>query len=261
MAAKLPRGAVWGVPRGGAIVAGMLSRFGVDVVSAPSDASLAVDDLIDSGRTAAMVAEKYHLTVVPLVEKQPGEWIVFPWEGTAESDGEELVSRMIQMIGDDTARAGIAETPARVVRSWAELYGGYQTDVTGLLKWFPDNTDEMVVVRGIQFYSTCEHHLLPFYGTVDVGYVPNGAVLGVSKMARLVDAYARRLQIQERLARQVGEALAQADPAPLGVAVRIRGQHLCMMARGVKQQDAVMETNYLTGVFRTDAAARHEFLG
>jgi GTP cyclohydrolase IA len=154
----------------------------------------------------------------------------------------------------------LLETPKRVARSWSELYSGYNANAGDQLKWFEDNTDEMVVVRGVQFYSTCEHHMLPFFGEVDIAYIPNGAILGVSKLARLVEVYARRLQVQERLARQIGEALQDTkENAPLGVAVHMTGKHLCMMARGVKQQQAEMETNYLTGVFRTESATRAEF--
>jgi len=175
-------------------------------------------------------------------------------------NNEQLVRSIIQAIGDDPNRAGMLETPNRVVRSWLELFSGYTNEVD--LKWFKDDTDEMVIVRDIEFFSTCEHHMLPFFGTADVGYIPNGAVVGLSKIARLVDNKARQFQIQERLARDIGNSLQNAltEHPPLGVAVVLRGQHLCMKARGVKQQNAVMETNYLTGVFRKDDSARHEFL-
>ena len=262
LAEQLSRDVVWGVPRGGAVVAGMLTQFGVEVTDDPKAATVAVDDLIDSGRTRDRVRADHGLDTKPLVTDKGDEWVVFPWEGTASADAEELVARMIEYVGDSPARAGMIETPARVVRSWSHLFGGYSVDVPALLKWFPDEADQMVTLRGVQFYSTCEHHGLPFYGTVDIGYIPNGAVVGVSKMARVVDAVSRRYQIQERMTREIGEAMLQtATHQPLGVAVRVRGQHMCMMARGVAQQSATMETTYLTGAFRTEAAARHEFLG
>ena len=173
---------------------------------------------------------------------------------------EQLVKSIIQAIGDDPTRAGMLETPNRVVRSWSELFSGYTNEID--LKWFEDDTDEMVIVRDIEFFSTCEHHMLPFFGTADVGYIPNGAVVGLSKIARLVDNKARQFQIQERLARDIGNSLQNAatEYPPLGVAVVRKGQHLCMQARGVRQQNAVMETNYLTGIFRESISAKQEFL-
>ena len=173
---------------------------------------------------------------------------------------EQLIKFMIEAIGDDPSRAGMLETPNRVVRSWSELFSGYGPKID--LKWFEDDTDEMVIVRDIEFFSTCEHHMLPFFGTADVGYIPNGAVVGLSKIARLVDNHARRFQIQERLARDIGESLqhGSAQYPPQGVAVRLKAQHLCMKARGAKQNNAIMETNYLVGAFRESVAARNEFL-
>ena len=178
-------------------------------------------------------------------------------------EAQEMVRNLIRYIGDDPDRAGMEETPARGVNSWGELFGGYCRSGSDVLKWFEDDTSEMVIVRDIEFFSTCEHHMLPFFGTADVGYIPNGAVVGLSKIARLVDVYARRFQIQERLAREIAEALAVEDgraTAPLGVAVQIRASHLCMQARGVRQLSAKMETNFLTGVFLLEDSARAEFL-
>ncbi len=173
---------------------------------------------------------------------------------------EQIIKAMIEAIGDNPTRAGMLETPNRVVRSWSELFSGYQHEID--LKWFEDDTDEMVIVRDIEFFSTCEHHMLPFFGSADVAYIPNGAVVGLSKIARLVDNHARRFQIQERLARDIGESLQHGSEQypPQGVAVRLRAQHLCMKARGAKQNNAIMETNYLTGAYRNNAAARNEFL-
>ena len=251
---------IWGIPRGGAIVAGLLSARGINVTKDPSEAFIAVDDLIDSGRTENKVKTQFGLDTIALYEKTTNDWIEFPWEEEADTDAQDSIARMIEHIGDDPTRPGMIETPERVVRSWKELFSGYQNNYK--LKWFEDDTDEMVVVREIKFFSTCEHHMLPFFGTADVGYIPNGAVVGLSKIARLVDHFARRFQIQERLARDIGEALAipSFDYAPLGVAVRLRAEHLCMKARGAKQGNAIMETNYLTGAYRDNAAARNEFL-
>ena len=260
----IPSGSVYGIPRGGAIVAGLLELLReVSVVTEPAKADWIVDDLIDSGRTQKKWTEIYKKPVVALLNKQIDKtlgWVEFPWEETADADAADHVTRILDHVGEDVTRDGLIETPDRVVRSWTELFWGYNRDPEEVMKWFKDDTDEMVVVRTVQFYSTCEHHMLPFFGKVDIAYIPDGAILGVSKIARLVDVYARRLQVQERLARQIGDALQNTKTCPpLGVAVHMTGQHLCMMTRGVKQQQAEMETNYLTGVFRTDPAARAEF--
>lgn len=251
---------IWGIPRGGSIVAGLARQWGAIVVADPTEAEVIVDDIIDSGVTAVYYAGSHSVPVVALVDKQTegiGSWVHFPWEEPAEVDAAGSVRRILQYIGEDSRRDGLVESPQRVVRSWDTLYSGYKVTPEDLLKWFDDDTDEMIICKGIQFYSTCEHHLLPFYGKVAIGYLPNGRVIGVSKLARIVNAYARRLQIQERLTRQVGELLL---PHVNGVAVHIEAQHLCMLARGVEQQESSMVTNYLTGSFREKPQTRHEFL-
>ena len=252
---------VWGIPRGGAICAGLARQFGVDIVESPESATIALDDIIDSGATSRAVRADYGLTTVALVDKgreETDDWIHFPWEEPPEQDIGESVRRVIEYLGDDPKRNGLAGTPGRVVRSWATLFEGYDEDAASLLTWFMDDTDEMIICKGIQFYSTCEHHMLPFFGTVAIGYIPDGKVLGISKLARVVNTYARRLQIQERLTRQIGELI---NPFVDGVGVHVEAQHLCMMARGVQQQDSTMVTNYLTGPFRDQPETRTEFLG
>lgn len=253
---------IWGIPRGGAVVAGLAAAHcGSILAEGPSEADLIVDDVIDSGRTRKAHPGPFLALVDKEAEGLMGTWVTFPWEERPEVDAEDLVVRQIEYLGEDVHRDGLRETPARVVRSWDEIYAGYSIDPVAVLKWFRDDTDEMVIARGIRFFSTCEHHLLPFYGYADVGYVPHGAIVGLSKLPRLVDAYARRLQTQEHLARQIGQTLqAAGKPKPLGVAVALRGHHLCAMARGVNQQSMVFETNYLTGVFRELPEARAEFL-
>ena len=176
---------------------------------------------------------------------------------TTKQDIASSVIHIIEYLGDDPNRSGLLETPKRVVKSWDTLFSGYQYNPENDLKWFEDDTDEMVICKGISFFSTCEHHMLPFFGTVAIGYIPNGSVIGVSKLARLVTGYSRRLQIQEQMTRQIGEAL---NPHVLGVGVHVVGQHFCMMARGVNQQHSEMVTNYLTGPFRESAETRSEFL-
>lgn len=261
---------VYGIPRGGSIVTGLLrnARFNVDVVDDPWLADILVDDIIDSGTTKERVLRTYELDTVALINKQDGKdrdaypgWVVFPWEDipgspAKTSSGIDIAVRLLEYIGEDPKRNGLIDTPKRMVKAWDEMLGGYYQNPDDLLTWFIDDTDEMVVLKGIEFYSTCEHHLLPFYGTAAVGYIPTGRVLGISKLARLVDVFARRLQVQERLTRQVGEFLEQHTEH---VAVHVEAVHMCMMARGVKQQGSSLVTNYLTGAFRDKPEARQEF--
>jgi|TARA_R110002020_G_scaffold165056_6_gene352290 GTP cyclohydrolase I len=253
---------VWGIPRGGSIVAGIAHlQLGVPIADSPESATIAIDDIIDSGVTSVALRGRYGLETVALVDKDReglSGWIHFPWEEKPEQDIKESVRRIIQYIGDDSSRDGIIDTPDRVVKSWSTLFGGYEQDASSLLTWFEDDADEMVISKNIQFYSTCEHHMLPFFGTAVVGYIPDGKVLGISKLSRVVRSYARKLQIQERLTRQIGELI---EPHVEGVGVHVEAQHLCMMARGVEQQDSTMVTNYLTGSFKDSPETRAEFLG
>jgi GTP cyclohydrolase I len=178
--------------------------------------------------------------------------------GTA--DTEDLVRELIRRIGDDPDRQGLLDTPKRVVRSWRELFGGYSEDCSAHSRTFTADCDDVVIVDGIDFYSTCEHHMLPFHGHAAVAYVPSdGQVLGVSKVVRLVNAKARRLQIQERIGREVADAIEHACPTK-GVMVVLEATHLCMVARGVKQHHSVMRTSRATGCFRNDDKARAEAL-
>jgi len=250
---------VWGIPRGGSIVAGLARRHGAVVVGTPQEAEVALDDVIDSGATAKSVKARYGLSTLALIDKVVegvDTWIHFPWEEPAETEMADHVTRLMQFWGEETSRDGLIKTPERVVRSWAELYAGYKLKAEDVLTWFDDDTDEMIVVKNITFYSTCEHHLLPFFGTINVGYIPNGAILGASKVGRIAHIYSRRLQVQERLARQIGQSL---EGHVLGVAVNIQAQHFCMMARGINQDTSLLVTNYLTGPFRDKPDARAEF--
>lgn len=172
--------------------------------------------------------------------------------------GKRLVREMIELIGDDPNREGLLDTPDRVVRSWLELFSGYEKNPTDFSRVFEQPCDQMIVLRDIQFYSFCEHHMLPFHGTCHIAYLPsNNRVLGLSKLARLVDVYARRLQIQERLTSQIAEGI-QEMIEPKGVAVFMDAHHLCMMMRGVNQQTASMRTHKLLGVFLEDEKTRAE---
>ena len=160
----------------------------------------------------------------------------------------------------DNLREGLKDTPDRVARAYEYIYGGYDIDVADLITVFKDDhCDEMVVLKDIEFYSMCEHHMLPFYGKAHIAYIPNGKVIGVSKLARILDVYARRLQIQERLGKQVVDALMHYLD-PLGAACYIEAQHLCMKMRGVEKQSSKMVTSSLDGVFKTKPETRAEFL-
>ena len=174
----------------------------------------------------------------------------------------EAVHALLAEIGEDPSREGLAGTPERVRRMYDELTAGYHVDPDALLNGacFNVDYDEMVVVRDIEFFSLCEHHLLPFIGHAHVGYLPRGRVVGLSKIPRIVDMFAKRLQIQERLTVQVAEFLME-RLEPKGVACVVEATHLCTMMRGVKKQEATMVTSSMTGTFRRDARTRAEFMG
>jgi GTP cyclohydrolase I len=174
---------------------------------------------------------------------------------------QDTIRRLLEAIGEDPDRDGLRHTPRRVEDSLRFLTSGYGTNIDDILNGalFSVEYNEMVIVRDIDFYSLCEHHLLPFFGKCHVAYIPEGKVLGLSKLPRIVDAFARRLQVQERLTSQVAETIENAA-APLGVAVVIEATHLCMAMRGVEKQNAVTVTSAMRGVFHRDARTRAEFL-
>lgn len=173
---------------------------------------------------------------------------------------EDLVRQFLLEIGEDPEREGLKKTPGRVDRCWKFLTRGYTQDletvVNGAL--FEAESDDMVIVRDIEFFSMCEHHLLPFFGRCHVGYIPNGRIIGVSKVARIVDMFARRLQVQERLTREISSALSDILDAR-GVGVVMEARHLCMQMRGVEKQNSVMTTSSMLGSFRRELATRNEF--
>lgn len=185
---------------------------------------------------------------------------------------EQAILHIIKSIGDDPDRPGLQDTPARVIRSWQELFRGYGTNVEALFQTFDDHEkyDGIVLCRDIEFMSTCEHHMLPFIGVGHVAYIPgefvdktgaaqHGHVIGLSKLARLLDAYSRRLQMQERIGQQVVASLME-HLQPYGAACILKAKHLCMMCRGVSKQHSEMVTSSVAGVFRDDPAARAELL-
>jgi GTP cyclohydrolase I len=181
--------------------------------------------------------------------------------GLAGASVQDLYRELLRRVGEDPERDGLLRTPERMEKSMAFLTRGYGQTVEEVLHeaLFDVEYDEMVIVKDIEFYSMCEHHLLPFFGKAHVAYVPSGKVIGLSKVARLVDVFARRLQVQERLTRQISDAINEAIH-PQGVAVILEAQHLCMMMRGVEKQSSVTATSAMLGVFKTQQQTRNEFL-
>jgi GTP cyclohydrolase IA len=253
---------IYGVPRGGIPVAYEVAAIhgNAAVVYNVTEADVIVDDIIDSGTTRKRYGEPFYA----LIEKSNDDseaWYVFPWEVDALGSQEDIVIRQLQAIGENPKRDGLLDTPRRVVKSWDDLYSGYKMDPKEILcKQFEneEHYDEMVISREIDFFSSCEHHLMPFFGQVHIAYIPKDKIVGLSKLARLVECFARRLQIQERMTQQIANAIQEClDPA--GVAVYIEGKHLCQSSRGVQKHNAVMVTSALKGVFENQAS-RMEFL-
>jgi GTP cyclohydrolase I len=174
---------------------------------------------------------------------------------------QEIIRQLLAEIGEDPTREGLRDTPQRVERALRFLTGGYTADVDAVLNnaLFTVDYNEMVIVKDIDYYSLCEHHLLPFFGKVHIAYIPNGKVIGLSKIPRLVDVFARRLQIQERMTNQIAETIRDTI-RPLGVAVVCEGTHLCMAMRGVEKQNSFAITSAMLGAFQSDARTRSEFL-
>lgn len=172
-----------------------------------------------------------------------------------------LVRDLLVELGEDPAREGLVKTPQRVAKSLAFLTRGYRQSLKAVVNGakFTSGTNHMVILKDIELYSLCEHHLLPFYGSCAIGYISQGKVLGVSKLARIVDMFARRLQIQERMTEEIANAI-MAEAGAEGVGVVIRAKHLCMMMRGVEKQNSEMTTSAVLGSFRTDEKVRQEFL-
>lgn len=175
-------------------------------------------------------------------------------------DRKKIIGELIKSIGENPNREGLIDTPARVDKTFDKLFEGYNQDPKSLMTVFDDeNYDEMIVVKNIEFYSFCEHHMLPFFGRAYIGYIPNGKIIGLSKIPRLVEIFARRLQNQERLTTQIATTLMEMLQ-PKGVAVVIEAKHFCMMARGVEKQMSEVSTSALKGLFKKDQSTRSEFL-
>ncbi len=172
-----------------------------------------------------------------------------------------LTRTLLETLGEDPGREGLAKTPIRVAKAWQAMTAGYSQSLEQIVNGaiFEEDCNEIVVVRDIEFYSLCEHHLLPFFGRAHVGYIPRGRVIGLSKIPRIIDMYARRLQVQERLTHQIAEAIGQVLD-PIGVAVVMEGKHMCMQMRGVQKQNSMASTSAMLGEFHDQAETRAEFL-
>ena len=259
---------VYGIPAGGVPVAmWVANHLRLALVDEPNHHTLVVDDLVDSGRTAARLNAQHFdalyrkphspANVAPHATKIT-EWVRFPWE---RDNGEptDAVVRLLEYIGENPHRDGLQDTPKRVVKALSELTAGYSMLPEAILSTtFDVAHDQMIHVQGIEVVSLCEHHMLPFTGTAHVAYIPTDRVVGLSKIPRVVEAFARRLQVQERLTDQIADAIEQ-HLNPQGVGVKITAHHDCMGLRGVEQRNATMTTTALRGrMFEPEARA--EFL-
>lgn len=266
--------ALYGVPRGGIFVAqAVISFLRAKNTSVPfvlttraEHADIIVDDIVDTGKTKKYYADRFlFIPFYALVELDRAymeqNWIIFPWEEmTNEIGPEENIRRILEYIGEDPDREGLLETPKRVIKSYSKLFGGYSQRPEDILKTFEEGAcDEMVLLKNIEFASCCEHHMLPFTGRAHIAYVPNGKIIGISKLARLLEIFARRLQIQERIGQQVTEAMDRLL-LPHGSACILEAQHSCMTSRGVEKQNSIMCTSSLTGIFKTQPETRQELL-
>lgn len=201
-------------------------------------------------------------TTIPGMPGAPDVAMIDPADRPTRAEAEEAVRTLIRWIGEDPTREGLVGTPKRVVRAYEEFYSGYATDPVDLLQRTfgeVEGYDEMVVLRDIQFESQCEHHMVPILGKAHIGYLPTNRVVGISKLARIVDAYAKRLQIQERMTAQIANTINEVL-RPQGVAVVIESTHTCMTTRGVHKHGAAMVTSSMLGVFRESDKSRREFL-
>ena len=180
---------------------------------------------------------------------------------TINNNIKEITKKLLQEIGENPSREGLLKTPERVSKSWDFLTSGYKQNIDELVNSaiFKEEYDEMVLVKDIEYFSLCEHHLLPFFGHAHVAYIPNGKIIGLSKIPRIVDLFSRRLQVQERLTQEIADSINNVLN-PRGVAVVIEGQHMCMQMRGVQKTSAYMSTSHMLGLFRKDAKTRKEFL-
>ena len=202
------------------------------------------------------MGNKSKITDLRRVANQPGDEA----EGSTK-ELEGLISQLLMRLGEDPERQGLLRTPTRIANALTFLTSGYKQTVEEVVEGaiFPDDCNEMVIVKDVEFYSQCEHHMLPFFGRVHVGYVPDGKIIGLSKIARIVDVFSRRLQVQERMTGQIADGLMEIL-APRGVGVVVEASHFCMMMRGVQKQNSSTLSSAMRGIFQQDARTRMEFM-
>lgn len=273
---------IFGVPRGGTALAVALStRLNIPLADDVTGAYnyLIVDDVIDSGATRKKYGHHdftcLHIKMnAPDLDRIVGatfiaglertsDWIEYFWEKN-EAPAEDAIIRLIQAIGDNPKREGMLDTPARVIKSWQQLFCGYQGDPKERAKemmtqFSSDGYNELVLLKDIEFFSFCEHHMLPFFGKAHIAYIPKEKVVGISKLARLLDLHSRRFQLQERIGELVTKDIMTYLDAE-GAACIIEAQHLCMKMRGVSKQHSVMTTSSIKGAFLNKPAARAELM-
>lgn len=268
---------IYGIPRGGVSAAILVNNFFDGKIESclVHDIALAdiiIDDIRDSGNTVTRYKKlNTSAKIYTLIDKLGKDseyknvWFVFPWESSDEHSVNDVPMRFIQYIGEDITREGLCGTPERVVKSWNELYSGYDVNINELFTMFEDcnNYDELILLKDCDLYSTCEHHLLPFYGKAHIAYIPNKKIVGISKLIRLMEVYSRRLQIQERIGQQVTSDLVKHLDCKAAACI-IEARHLCLLARGVQKQHSTMTTSSLLGIFKEQSqrgiAARQELL-
>jgi GTP cyclohydrolase I len=256
---------LYGIARGGLPVAiGLAKYLKLPLIDKDeiSDKTLIVDDLIDSGKTikqykndVAVLYRKKHSPKVKYYVKELNGWIEFFYEDT-QSDIEDNVIRILEYLGEDPTREGLQDTPKRYIKFLKEFITLEDFNYTVFDK---EHYDEMIIQKDIPFFSLCEHHIAPFFGTATVAYIPNKKIVGLSKLARTVHLYAKRLQNQERITNQIAERL-QKELKPVGVAVSLNARHFCMEMRGVKTHDVNTTTTKLLGAFKKKIETRQEFL-
>jgi GTP cyclohydrolase I len=246
---------IYGVPKNGMILSGFFNAINV---ANPEEADLILDDIIDSGSTKKKFKKLFpKKKFVALFEKDSNvDWVNFPFEKKLDEDQNDTVIRLLQIIGEDPRREGLLDTPKRYLSAFDEFLNPPTFNMT---TFDAEKTDEMIVQLDIPFYSFCEHHLLPFFGKGYIAYIPDKKIVGLSKLARTLETFSRRLQNQERVTNQVADYL-QENLEAKGVAVVLKARHLCMEMRGVKTSDTNTITSKLLGYFRTDERTRAEFL-
>lgn len=276
IAGRYPKGTTFfGIPRGGIVPAQLIAGFKDfehEVVYSPDEAEVIVDDIFDSGATAKLWQRRCEAIPMPahssrkarafefMVHKPAegllGHWIQFPWEKSATEDPEDHVRRLLEALGEDPSREGLSDTPRRYL---AFLRGFTTVEPFKLTTFDAEGCDEMIVQAPIPFFSICEHHLAPFFGHAAVAYIPNGKIVGLSKLTRLVEKHSRRLQNQERITKGIANELIEALGCE-GVAVSLRARHMCMEMRGPKTHDVYTTTTTLLGQFKEDPRTRSEYI-